>query len=276
MKINNILATEFVEQPNAFIKPISFWGGVGLALLFLVIQFVTIIPVMMGAMLVYGTDNSAAFTEVIMGLGLPLAFIAGAWYLTQRRGLSNTAYEWKSNFIPLIIIGLILTFSVSYIVGSMLTYLPGYEAMMDSYKAMFGDIEPMELILTVAVIGPICEEIIFRGVILEGLLKKYDANKAIFFSALIFSIIHLQPLQIIATFFVGLILGWIYLKTQSLWVCIAIHIINNFVAVMTMDDSMDASYFDSDAAFLGSLVLAAVTGYLAYIGLKRLFKREGV
>ena len=284
MEINNTLTTEFAEQRNPHIRPISFWGGLGLALLFSVIQVLTVIPILVGVLVIYGADGYNGLDDtpipmdVLMGLGLPLAFIAGAWFLSSSRGLSNTAYEWKSNFIPLIIIGLILSFSVSYIIGAILTYLPGYDGMMDNYLAMFGDIDPIDLILTVAVIGPICEEIIFRGVILEGLLKKYDTTKAILFSSLIFSVIHLQPLQVISTFFIGLILGWIYVKTQSLWVCIGIHIINNLVAVLMMDNSAEsaASAFDNNLLFLGSLVAAAVIGYLAYLGLKRIFDRERV
>lgn len=276
MEIKNTGATEFQEEFYGRIKPISFWGGVGLGLLFLLIQVVTMFPIMMGAMAVYGAENTSASIEVIMGLGLPLAFIAGAWILSRGRGLSDTAYEWRSSFIPITIVGLILTFSVSYIIGSMLTYLPNYEEMMDGYEAMFENIDPMDLVLTVAVIGPICEEIIFRGVILEGLLKKYDTTKAILFSSLIFSVIHLQPLQVVATFFIGLILGWIYVKTQSLWVCIAIHIINNFVAVLTMDNGVEttASYFDSPLLFAGSLVLAIFMAYLAYLVMRRLFHKE--
>ena len=285
MESNNTLTAEFTDQLNTHIKPISFWGGIGLALVFVVIQFLTIIPVMVGAMVIYGADifsgmdDNSVPIEILMGLGLPLAFIAGAWFLSWWRGLSNTAYEWKSNFIPLTIVGLILTYSVNYIVGAMITYLPGYEGMMESYKAMFEDIDPMDLVLTVAIIGPICEEIIFRGVILEGMLKKYDTTKAILFSSLIFSVIHLQPLQVIATFFIGLILGWIYVKTQSLWVCIGIHIVNNLVAVLTMDNSsMDnpTAVFDSNLLFLGSLVAAAGIGYLAYIGLKRMLDQDRV
>jgi len=278
MENNNTLTTDFVELPNAHIRPISFWGGIGLSLLFYVVQFVTILPIMAIAVAIYGVDYISDSTEVLMGIGLPLAFIAGAWSFSRWHGLGNTAYEWKSNFIPLTIVGLILTFSVSYIIGTILTYLPGFDAMMESYNSMFGNIDPKDLVLTIAVIGPICEEIIFRGVILEGMLKKYDVNKAILFSALIFGLIHLQPLQVISAFFIGLILGWIYVKTQSLWVCIGIHVVNNFVAVMTMDNSIEtsAAYFDNNLLFIGSLVAAAGIGYLAYVGLKRMLNRDRV
>ena len=278
MENNNTLTTDFVELPNAHIRPISFWGGIGLSLLFYVVQFVTILPIMAIAVAIYGVDYISDSTEVLMGIGLPLAFIAGAWSFSRWHGLGNTAYEWKSNFIPLTIVGLILTFSVSYVIGTILTYLPGFDAMMESYNSMFGNIDPKDLVLTIAVIGPICEEIIFRGVILEGMLKKYDVNKAILFSALIFGLIHLQPLQVISAFFIGLILGWIYVKTQSLWVCIGIHVVNNFVAVMTMDNSIEtsAAYFDNNLLFIGSLVAAAGIGYLAYVGLKRMLNRDRV
>ncbi|NDV82201.1 CPBP family intramembrane glutamic endopeptidase [Bacteroides sp. 51] len=86
-------------------------------------------------------------------------------------------------------------------------------------------------ILSIALFGPILEELMFRGAIMRALLKKYNPTKAIILSALIFGIIHFNPAQIVAGAILGLLLGWIYYKTASLIPCILIHILNNSLSV---------------------------------------------
>lgn len=277
MEIDNTLNSEIVDQsvflPAAeTITPLSFGKGLWMGIQFLLIQVVSLIPIGIIGAMVYGVEDQAGLNNFIMFLGLPLAFLAGAWYFYKKRGLIETAFTWKSNFPILIILGLFLMYGVNYIIGELTTYLPGYEAMLAMYQAMFAGVHPMALIIGGALIGPVCEEIIFRGVILEGLAKKYDPTKALIFSALIFGLIHLQPLQVIAAFFAGLILGWIYLKTQSLWIVIALHVINNFAA-FTFSDLGTAStrtLIGNDLLYVGSFALAAVIAYAAYWAFNRI------
>lgn len=81
--------------------------------------------------------------------------------------------------------------------------------------------------------APFFEEIIFRGIILKGLLNNYGVKKSVFISALIFGIMHFNLVQSSTAFATGIILGVIYVKTGSLKVCFFIHAINNtFVGIM--------------------------------------------
>lgn len=78
-------------------------------------------------------------------------------------------------------------------------------------------------------LGPILEEIIFRGVILKGLLTRYSPKYAIVFSAIIFGLIHGKPLQIWGAFIIGLILGYVYYKTKSIGTTILLHSFSNLI-----------------------------------------------
>ena len=283
MEIDNPLNIETIDQSvfpqeTEKITPISFGRGFWMGIQFLLIQFAAIIPVGIIGLFIYGLEDQAGFNNFIMFIGLPLAFLAGAWYFYKKRGLIDTAFTWKSNFPILIILGLFLLYGVNYIVGELTTYLPGYEAMLEMYQAMFAGVHPMALIIGGALIGPVCEEIIFRGVILEGLTKKYDPTKALIFSALIFGLIHMQPLQVIGAFFAGLILGWIYLKTQSLWIVIALHVINNFVAFTFSDLGTESTreLIGNDLFYVGSFALAAVIAYGAYWAFNRVNQSKRV
>jgi membrane protease YdiL (CAAX protease family) len=90
---------------------------------------------------------------------------------------------------------------------------------------------PVLIVTAVVVVGPICEEFILRGVVLRGLLRRMTPNRAILLSAFLFSLMHLNPWQAIATFVIGLLLGWAYVRTRSLGLCIVAHVANNALAV---------------------------------------------
>lgn len=88
-------------------------------------------------------------------------------------------------------------------------------------------------VLSVAVVGPVAEELTFRGGLMGGLMKNgYSAKTAILASALIFGLIHANPVQIVFAGIVGLLLGWAYWRTGSLLPSILMHVANNSFSVL--------------------------------------------
>jgi glutamate-5-semialdehyde dehydrogenase len=81
--------------------------------------------------------------------------------------------------------------------------------------------------LLAIVIAPVVEEIAFRGLILRGLLGRWPAWIAIFVSATLFALMHMNPAQFPIAFCLGAALGWVYARTRSLGLCILGHAINN-------------------------------------------------
>jgi glutamate-5-semialdehyde dehydrogenase len=81
--------------------------------------------------------------------------------------------------------------------------------------------------LLVVVIGPIVEEIIFRGVILRGLLARWRPAAAIAISTIAFAAMHLSLAQAPVTLMLGAVLGWLYVRTRSLGLCALLHALNN-------------------------------------------------
>lgn len=98
-------------------------------------------------------------------------------------------------------------------------------------------------ILMICLLAPILEEAIFRGAI-QGYLHNSGiaAHYAILVSALFFSLIHLNPVQMATTAIMGLILGYIFWKTRSLILPIAIHVFNNSWIVLLVKLDVDFSY----------------------------------
>jgi len=86
--------------------------------------------------------------------------------------------------------------------------------------------------LGIAILGPIAEEIVFRGAVLRELLKRSSDRhwSAIAISALLFALVHVNPAQMPHAFLMGLLLGWLYYRTDSIIPCIVFHVVNNTVA----------------------------------------------
>ena len=84
--------------------------------------------------------------------------------------------------------------------------------------------------ITIGLLAPVAEEVVFRGAILKSLLTKYRPWLAIVLSAVIFSIGHLNPAQMPHAFLIGLLLGWMYWRTGSILPGMAYHWANNSAA----------------------------------------------
>ena len=119
------------------------------------------------------------------------------------------------------------TLSIGIIVGPLTTWIPMPDLVKQMAEEVFQDNLPA--FLRIAVLAPVCEEWLFRGIILKGLLIRNSPFKAIMWSSIIFGVFHLNPWQTVSAFFYGLAIGWIYLHTRSLRYCIFMHMANNAV-----------------------------------------------
>lgn len=81
--------------------------------------------------------------------------------------------------------------------------------------------------LIVGIMGPIAEEVFFRGYLLSRLRTKLSVWPAILISTVVFSIFHFDPQLYVPIGFVGIVLGWVYLKTRSIWPAIFLHGLHN-------------------------------------------------
>lgn len=86
--------------------------------------------------------------------------------------------------------------------------------------------------MKIVIVAPIIEELIFRGVIMHGFMRNYPKIIAIFVSALLFALFHLNPWQFPATFLLGLLLGWVMVITRNIFACIIGHAINNGMVLL--------------------------------------------
>jgi len=95
------------------------------------------------------------------------------------------------------------------------------------------------VVLMVVVVIPLGEELFFRGLLLRGFLLRYGQRQALVLTALLFAIVHLNPWGLLSIFLVGLLLGWLVLRTGSLLSAWLVHAIYNFAAVLALNSALD-------------------------------------
>lgn len=86
-------------------------------------------------------------------------------------------------------------------------------------------------LISTAIVPALVEEFACRGLIL-GLLRKFGDGFAVLVSAILFGLMHGNFDQMPFAFMVGLALGYIVVKTESLWIAVAVHAANNFISVV--------------------------------------------
>ena len=87
-------------------------------------------------------------------------------------------------------------------------------------------------LLIIALIPAIGEELTFRGVLQQSLTRRINPHVAIIITAAIFSFIHFQFYGFFPRMFLGILLGYMFYITGSLWTSILMHFVNNGSAVI--------------------------------------------
>jgi membrane protease YdiL (CAAX protease family) len=111
--------------------------------------------------------------------------------------------------------------------------LPMPEVLKDMLGTLMAEQIFVVAIIIMAIIPAFTEELFFRGLVLDGLIRNYTKRKAIVMSALFLGIIHLNPWQSLSAFCIGLFAAWICINTNSIWPSIFIHLFNNALYTIT-------------------------------------------
>jgi|TARA_B100001094_G_scaffold10999_1_gene9826 membrane protease YdiL (CAAX protease family) len=82
-------------------------------------------------------------------------------------------------------------------------------------------------LLYISILTPVVEEVVFRGFVLDLASERYGDWFSIFISAFLFAIVHVAGVTVVNAFIAGLILGYLRIRTGSLWPPIIVHFLWN-------------------------------------------------
>ena len=82
-------------------------------------------------------------------------------------------------------------------------------------------------ILYVTLLGPVTEEIFFRGIIFPVAAQRRGNLYAIMISSLLFAVMHFNGIQFISALFMGVVVGYAVVLTDNVYIGVVIHVVNN-------------------------------------------------
>lgn len=175
----------------------------------------------------------------------------------------------KDSILPLFFIGMsICAFSniASSVAGSI------FENFGIDYEVNYGE-DPkgifgfMLSLLATVIVPPLVEEFACRGIVL-GLLRKFGDTFAIIVSSILFGLMHSNFEQIPFAFLVGIGLGFITIKSGSIWLAVIVHACNNSISVIYSYFLSNLSLNFQNISYTILLITELVLGILSLLFIK--------
>ncbi len=217
------------------------------------------------------------FMMILNGLASIVAFfgVSIIYSIVAKKKLGNMFPMEKSGFTityHLCVVGLGVCMIANYVSNMVIALFDLFntDALVD---VSFECDTPLDIALfyiSVAVMPALVEEFAFRGVVLN-ILRKYSDGLAILVSAVLFGLMHGNFTQIPFALVVGLILGYIAVKTNSLLPGIIIHFLNNALSVTFNLLTTNTKLSDSTIMIINTsvMLLIAILFIISFIILSK-------
>lgn len=224
-------------------------------------------------------------TEILFVVAPAFAYTLSCRYDLRRTFLLSPAtFRTVSLSIIIACAGFVLVGMITaiqeYIFPRSTEYQVAWEALLQKFHTL-----PLGLTLGIVAILPgVCEELFFRGFILHGVRQRCSDDFAIILVGLLFGAFHFDPYRFFPTSLLGMLFGYMVVKTGSLAPGMIAHIVNNSIAMLlsfaaqTLSAQADASLSPlaaeeqllSSPYLLVALPMACIAAGVLWLGLRAL------
>ena len=202
----------------------------------------------------YSIELTVACNLIALGIYFLIFYIAKKSLIKK----IDISIPDKRAFLPTFLVGFTGQFVTTLILGLLMNVLQVFpQEWIDALNQngdMIDNANPALSFFAVVILAPVFEEILCRGLILKTLNKTMNKWCAIVLSASIFGIIHGNPIQFIYATALGILLGWLYTKFDSILIPMLCHLAFNLV-------SQIAGYLDTENEAIA--VLLALVMYVS-------------
>lgn len=229
---------KLVDILLAILKSVGFigiWLGVQMVFIFGFTIVLAILNPYMNSEEVLNMVNSLSMELTFATNIISLAIFILIYKIINKSFLNKIKADLpdKRSILPSCILGVCGQFATLFVLGMIIMFLP--KSWIDSFEQTSDIIENANALmsfLVAVILAPIFEEILCRGLILNTLNKVMHKWVAIILSSAIFGIIHGNPIQFIYATALGILLGWIYTKTDSILIPILCHLAFNLTSTL--------------------------------------------
>ncbi|WP_286172808.1 CPBP family intramembrane glutamic endopeptidase [Caproiciproducens sp. MSJ-32] len=229
----------------------SFLAAIGYLVLVLAIQFVVsaVAGIVVGFIYAFTSisgGNEVDFIQIqnFIGSSMNIIFtitnvIITATFLiiykVRKKSFKEELQFRKTKNIN-IITAVILGLSIWLFDSGVLSIIQEAGLLAEHFATMEETLSPITqgnmfiVIISVGIIGPFVEELIFRGLIYKTLIKKFSVLWTIIIQAILFGLFHFNLIQSAYATLMGILLGYAVYKTKSIWPAVLMHIVNNLAS----------------------------------------------
>lgn len=170
---------------------------------------------------------------------------------------------WKYSAGLLMALALSLGLNNLILIGNLSNMSESYQATMEAFYSS----PLLEQIIVLAVLVPVNEEMVFRGLLYRRLRERGTYMQAALYSALVFGLMHMNLVQMIYGFILGMMLAYLYEKYGSVKAPVAAHIVMNLLSVLAtefglldwlIEDQMRIGIVTVACAFVASTMFVLV------------------
>lgn len=186
----------------------------------------------------------------------------------KRRGLAPVKKASPLHYIAIVILSLALSLALNnlIIIGNLSAYSETYT---DTMTTLYSASLPMQII-ALGILVPICEELVFRGLIYKRIRENSTFVAAMLYSSLIFGVFHANFVQMLYGFFLGIMLVWVYEKYGSIWAPILAHMVMNLLSVLATEYKV-YEWLAKDIRYIGGATIAcAAISACMYLWMQRI------
>lgn len=179
------------------------------------------------------------YAGTLIGLMIAIMLILSVYFIALRpKGLSwvevgiksFNVKDWKHiiKYTIILMAGIVIITVLTSFIGN-----TWENSKTDAIQQDISFTTALIAVISASVISPIYEEIFYRGFFFRWFRTRLGFVGGVFFSALIFSIVHIPTYNVIpVAFFSGVIFAIVYEKTGSIWPSVIIHGLSNGIMVL--------------------------------------------
>jgi membrane protease YdiL (CAAX protease family) len=172
--------------------------------------------------------------QMILSVLSSLAMLPVVWLILRkvpRDRIAKSSFGF-SRFLGLLCAGMGVTYILNFLGGYVNLFftflLTGKTEVANPVANLLDGMSMWSVILQVCIVAPLVEEFIFRKMLLDC-LRPFGDRVALLYSAIAFGLFHMNLSQIFYAAGMGLIFGYIVLKTGNIWYGVALHACVNFL-----------------------------------------------
>ncbi len=261
------------KQEKKEIRRLGFYGGAAILLMILLQNAIVILLQIVGLYddYLHNTGFQMGMDILIPVISTLFPFLLFSIPMKKQSGIQTVAPLEKPNDFKLSVYGvsagLGFCMAANIVTGYFTVFISlfGFELSAPELPESTGTADFFVSLIRVVLVAALVEEISLRGCIMQP-LRKYGDNFAIIMSACTFGLMHCNLIQAPFALIAGIALGFVAIKTGSLWTAIIVHALNNLIAqVFSYLSEVGISEKVTNTLYIAIVYVCIAVGIFAYI-----------